>query len=272
MSDRTPTGDLDAALPGHSLRPFSRLHGYEIAEGDPDVRGWVVLGEDGKAAGEVSDLLVDVEAGRVRYLDIRIDPDLLGAEAPPAGAVVASSPEALPEPLGAPVGTITAHAAMAGVAPLFTETVVRATLTDTENDMTRDHHLDSERHVLIPIGHARLDPQHDQVKVEDLTAGQIAELPDYDRDTLDREAESRLRQWFDRTFSHTQAADFYMGPSFDEDRFYSSRRRSTPADTARAAGLAAGGESSGGAPARPITGELDRAGEAAEPHEVGARR
>ncbi len=253
MSDRTPTGDLDAALPGHSLQPFSRLHGYEIAEGDPDVRGWIVLGADGKAAGEVSDLLVDVEAGRVRYLDVRIDPDLLGAEAPPAGAVVASSPEA-------------------GVAPLFTETVVRSTLTDTENDMTRDHHLDSERHVLIPIGHARLDPQHDQVKVEDLTAGQLAELPDYDRDTLDREAESRLRRVFDRITGHAPGADFYASPSFNEDRFYGSRRRDTPADTARAAGLAAGGESSGGAPARPITGELDRAGEAAEPQEVGARR
>jgi len=273
MSDRTPTGDLDAAVPGHSLRPFSRLHGYQIVEGDPDVRGWVVLGADGKAAGEVADLLVDVEAGRVRYLDVRVDPDLLGAEAPSVGATVASSEVlVLPEPLGAPMGTITAHVAMAGLPPLFAETVVRSTLTDTENDMTRHHHLDSERHVLIPIGHARLDPQHDQVKVEDLTAGQIAELPDYDRDTLDPEAESRLRQMFDRITGHAPGADFYAGPSFNEDRFYGPRRQGTPAATARTAGLATGGESSGGAPARPVTGELDRAGEAAEPQEVGARR
>ena len=268
MSDRTPTGDLDAAIPGHSLRPFSRLHGYQIAEGDPDVRGWIVLGADGKAVGEVADLLVDVEAGRVRYLSVRIDSDLLEASAP---SETAQDDETL-RPLGAPAGMVTAHAAMAGLGPLITETVVRSSLSETENEMTRGHHLGSERHVLIPIGHARLDPQHDWVKVEDLTAAEIAELPDYDDEALDREGESRLRQWFDRTFSHTQAADFYTGPSFNEDRFYGPRRRGTQADTARAAGLAEGGMSSSRAPARPITGELDRAEEPVESHEVGARR
>jgi hypothetical protein len=261
MNDRTPTGDLDAAEPGHSLRPLGRLHGYQIAGGDPDVRGWAVLGADGKKAGEVHDLIVDVDAGRVRYLDVLVDPDLLAA---PAGAAV-------------PAATITAHAAMAGLAPLITETVVRSTLTETEDSMTRDHHLDSERHVLIPIGHARLEPQHDWVKIEDLTAGQIAELPDYDYGNLDRDAEARLRQYFDRTSGHAPGDDVYASPSFDQDRFYGTRRRTGPtrADTARTAGLAQGNESSGAAPdrpVRPVTGELDRAEETAEPREVGDRR
>lgn len=267
MNDRIPTGDLDAADPGHPFRPLSRLHDCQIVEGDPDVRGWAVLGADGKQVGAVSDLLVDTDAGQVRYLDVAIDTDRLDASAAPA-----------PEPpglLGAPAGTVTAHAAMAGLAPLITESVVRSTLSDEENALTRDqHHGFDSRHVLVPIGHARLDPEHDRVHLEDLTAGQIAELPDYDYGNLDRDAEARLRQYFDRISGHAPGGDVYASPSFDADRFYGTRRR-TQADTARVAGLAPGNESSGGAPARPVrpvTGELDRVEETAEPHEVGARR
>ncbi|MEA2602464.1 MAG: photosynthetic reaction center subunit [Acidobacteriota bacterium] len=270
MSDRTPTGDLDAADPGHSLRPLGRLHDYQIVDGDPDVRGWAVLGSDGVQVGEVSDLLVDTDAGQVRYLDVAIDTDRLDAS-----ATTATTGDETPRLLGAPTGTVTAHAAMAGLAPLITESVVRSTLSDEENALTRDqHHGFESRHVLVPIGHARLDPQHDQVHLEDLTAGQIAELPDYDYGNLDRDAEARLRQYFDRTSGHAPGSDVYASPSFDADRFYGARRRTGPArtDTARTAGLAQGNESSGGAPARPVTGELDRAGETAEPHEVGARR
>jgi hypothetical protein len=271
MDDRTPTGDLDAADPGHSLRPLGRLHGYQIVEDDPDVRGWAVLGSDGVTVGEVSDLLVDTDAGRVRYLDVAIDTDRL--DAPEASASVPGDETAgLP---GAPLGTVTAHSAMAGLAPLITESVVRSTLSDEENALTRDqHHGFDSRHVLVPIGHARLDPQHDRVHLEDLTAGQIAELPDYDYGNLDRDTEARLRQYFDRTSGHAPGDDFYASPSFDTDRFYSARRQTgrTQADTARTAGLAEGNESSGGAPARPVTGELDRAGEPVESREVGARR
>jgi hypothetical protein len=265
MNDRTPTGDLDAADPGHSLRPLGRLHGYQIVAGDPDVRGWAVLGSDGVKAGEVSDLLVDTDAGRVRYLDVAIDTDRLDAPSTQASALG----EEPPGLLGAPTGTVTAHSSMAGLAPLITENVVRSTLSDEENALTRDqHHGFDSRHVLVPIGHARLDPEHDRVHVEELTAGQIAELPDYDYGNLDRDAEARLHQWFHHAAGRPAPGDdFYSSPSFDADRFYSARRQ-----TARTAGLAEGGMDSSGAPARTVTGELDRAGEPADSREVGARR
>ncbi len=260
MNDRTPTGDLDAADPGHSLRPLGRLHDYQIVDGDPDVRGWAVLGSDGVQVGEVSDLLVDTDAGRARYLDVAIDTDRLDAPSIPTSA----PDDETAGLLGAPTGTVTAHSAMAGLAPLITESVVRSTLSDEENALTRDqHHGFDSRHVLVPIGHARLDPEHDRVHVEELTAGQIAELPDYDYGNLDRDAEARLHQWFHHVSGHTPGDDFYASPSFDQDRFYGARRQTgrtqaTQVDTARAVGLAEGGMDSSGAPARLVTGELDR--------------
>ncbi|MBW8874598.1 MAG: PRC-barrel domain-containing protein [Acidobacteria bacterium] len=258
MNDRAPTGDLDAAEPGHTLKPLSRLHAYEIVEGDPDVRGWAVVGADGRKVGEVSDLLVDTDAGRVRYLDVAVDTDLLDAPAGPGNEAVVTGPGLL----GTPAGLVTAHSAMAGVAPLFTEDVVRSTLSDAENALTRDHHLGVDsRHVLIPIGRARLDPAHDRVNLEEFTAGQIAELPAYDSGNLDREAEARVRQAFDRGGAgHAPGGEPYTSPLFDEDRFYGPRRQTsqTRAETARGAGLEAGGATPAGGQGRPITGELDR--------------
>jgi hypothetical protein len=258
MIHRTPTGDLDAAEPGHALKPLGRLRGYQVVEDDPDVRGWTVVGANGAQVGKVFDLLVDLEASRVRYLDVCIDTDLLAAPAAPGGGTA----EAGPGPLGAPVGMVTAHAAMAGLGPLFTENLVRSTLSDEENALTRDHHGGCDgRQVLIPIGRARLDPEHDRVNLEELTAGQIAELPAYDYGDLDREAEARVRQLFDRTAGHAPGGELFSGPLFDEDRFYGSRRQTgqTRAEIARVAGLEPGGAPRAGGQDRPITGELDRA-------------
>jgi hypothetical protein len=53
---------------------------YEVAPGDPDVRGWeVILGSD-EAIGEVDDLIIDPSAGKVRYLDVELDRKAVGLE------------------------------------------------------------------------------------------------------------------------------------------------------------------------------------------------
>lgn len=52
------------------LVPLGRTRDYEVREGMPDVRGWEVVGGDGAVLGRVSELMVDREAGRVRYLEI----------------------------------------------------------------------------------------------------------------------------------------------------------------------------------------------------------
>jgi uncharacterized protein (TIGR02271 family) len=56
------------------------LEDFEVAEGEPDVRGWEVLSADGQRIGEVDQLLVDTTAMKVRYLDVDLENDLIGTD------------------------------------------------------------------------------------------------------------------------------------------------------------------------------------------------
>jgi photosynthetic reaction center H subunit len=49
-----------------------------IAGGDPDVRGWDVVTSDHRKVGRVHELVVDMEAMRVRYVDVSVDARVLG--------------------------------------------------------------------------------------------------------------------------------------------------------------------------------------------------
>ena len=53
--------------------PLDQLDDFRVASGDPDVRGWEVVGSDGGKIGEVDELLVDTRAMKVRYLDVDLD-------------------------------------------------------------------------------------------------------------------------------------------------------------------------------------------------------
>lgn len=55
------------------LRRLRDLTDFEVADGHPDVRGWAVRGSDGQALGVVHELLVELEALKVRYLDVELD-------------------------------------------------------------------------------------------------------------------------------------------------------------------------------------------------------
>ncbi|MFD2718744.1 PRC-barrel domain-containing protein [Hymenobacter monticola] len=55
------------------LRRLRDLTDFEVADGNPDVRGWTVRGGDGQALGTVYELIVEPEAMKVRYLDIELD-------------------------------------------------------------------------------------------------------------------------------------------------------------------------------------------------------
>ena len=53
--------------------------GWEVAQGDSDVRGWDVVTSDERRVGEVDDLLADPAAMKVRYLTVELDKDVVGA-------------------------------------------------------------------------------------------------------------------------------------------------------------------------------------------------
>ncbi|MFL6195655.1 MAG: PRC-barrel domain-containing protein [Thermoanaerobaculia bacterium] len=189
--DRKPTGRLDEAMPGGSVVPLRRLHNFRISEGDPDVRGWEVMGADGRRIGEVDDLLVDSEALRVRYLDVILDPRLLAG---PGEGAESPGPIPGPEVGGAPGFVPNATAAMGGLAPMISEAIVRGTLSPTENALTREESSGSgDRHVLISLSQARMDPGHSRVLLEGLPSSRAAGLPIYDGEAVEEDAALPLR-------------------------------------------------------------------------------
>lgn len=58
------------------LRRLRDLTEFEVADNSADVRGWAVRGGDGKKFGEVTELIVEEEALKVRYLDVELDASL----------------------------------------------------------------------------------------------------------------------------------------------------------------------------------------------------
>jgi len=58
------------------LYRLSELTDYEVADRDPDVRGWNVMSSDRKLIGKVNEMIVDLDAMKVRYLDVNIDNEI----------------------------------------------------------------------------------------------------------------------------------------------------------------------------------------------------
>jgi photosynthetic reaction center H subunit len=86
--------------------------------------------------------------------------------------------------------------------------------------MTGDH-----RHVLVPIGTARLDEDHDRIYVDSLDSDDVAVLPPYDHTAFSREYETGVRQRWDRNYTPAPDRDFYAGDIYDQERFYGPRRK-----------------------------------------------
>lgn len=198
---------------GTAARPriaaLRNLRGYKVVEGDPDVRGWEVAGGDNLRIGTVNDLLVDTAAGKVRYLDIELDPGLyLQAE-----------------PVAVPAAEIEPNPG----ASTMTEYLVRESISDTENRMTAHLHLDDrhhpgERHVVFPIGQAQVDPEHDRVILASQRAEDAVNLPAYIPGEVSPDYEQSLRRWFDPSFTPSEGQDLYAHDLYDEDSFYRNRR------------------------------------------------
>src|SRR5262245_42960535 len=61
------------AQKGMSLASLKELGNWDIAEGEPDVRGWQVRTISGRVIGQVADLLIDTVQGEVVMLDIDVE-------------------------------------------------------------------------------------------------------------------------------------------------------------------------------------------------------
>lgn len=86
---------------------------------------------------------------------------------------------------------------------------------------------DSDRHVLIPIGYARLHERDNVVNVDAPAGVDVAGLPTYARGPVTREYETSVC----RPFGHDAVgAQFYQHDAFDVDRFYAPRREVAEGD------------------------------------------
>lgn len=148
---------------------------FSVASGDPDVRGWDLIASDGREIGEVHNLLVDTAAMKVRYLDVKVDRDLIG-----------------------------------------------------DDDTGRD------RHILVPIGYARLERDDDRVFLDAVASSDVRDIPAYQHELLTRDYETTVRQRWDRGYQGATAAgagaaagqdqSFYEHEHYDDRRFYEGRR------------------------------------------------
>ena len=96
-----------------------------------------------------------------------------------------------------------------------------------EVDLDDDRFGEQDRHVLVPIGQARLDDDNDNVLVDGIPADAFGTLPAYTRGTFSRDYETSLRQSFRGGTPVTTAAtdaDYYADRDFDESRFLGRRR------------------------------------------------
>ena len=60
------------------LRKLDELDDYQVADGDPDIRGWEVKCGD-QEIGKVDDLIVDMGSLQVRYMEVELDRDVISS-------------------------------------------------------------------------------------------------------------------------------------------------------------------------------------------------
>jgi len=152
------------------LTRLEALDEYKVADDDPDVRGWAFVGNDGSHLGVVDSLIVDQEAEKVRYLDVKLD-------------------------------------------KAFT-------------------HSDSDRHILVPIGLAKVHEDKDEVLLNEIDRSVLLDCPIYRGDGVTLDYEHALVEKLgtatkNNPFRGTIAknpSDFYSYNYYDMESFYCPRR------------------------------------------------
>lgn len=232
---RHPADDAHANPPAGNLAQLRHLRDFEVAEDSPDVRGWPVHTSDGNRVGEVHDLLVDTSALKARYLDVEIDLDLIlgSPESPhlgrqetiPGGGDTGVTPVENPTLSALGAAGLAGMASVAGMVTGLPPTAVAPMVTGTYGDGGRAH--GGRRHILIPIGRARLDREDDRVFVDGLKSEAVLELPEYGHGPVTRAFEAEVLQRFDRGYVYSPEQDFYSHSLYDQDAFYGTRRDRT---------------------------------------------
>jgi hypothetical protein len=178
---------LMAKAQDHPAANTLELGGFESAQGGPDVRGWDVIGRDGRRIGEVDDVLVETDNRETFYLAVRLDdqpPTPTTGEAVrrarPTGTLDGRPGDlehaAIPEldslaQRDELIGQATVPGVTAPETPARTvgEALVRDSLLDVENRLTAGEHPGWNRlgrRALVPLHQAHLEPGERRVRVD----------------------------------------------------------------------------------------------------------
>lgn len=84
--------------------------------------------------------------------------------------------------------------------------------------------LEGDKHVLIPIGSARLDDEHDDVRLATIGANELRTAPGYDHGELTPAIEDRTRTAFGGGVFSGRRESFYDHDLYDENSFWGNRR------------------------------------------------
>ena len=84
--------------------------------------------------------------------------------------------------------------------------------------------LDSDKHVLIPIGGARLDDEHDDVRLGTIGRTELMSAPSYDHGALTNDVEDRTRSAFGGGQFSGRRESFYDHDLYDDNNFWGNRR------------------------------------------------
>jgi hypothetical protein len=152
------------------LTRLEELKGFQVADGDHDIRGWEVRTPDDRKIGKVEELIVDPVERRVRYMEVKVDRKALG--------------------------------------------------------------WDDDRHILVPIGTARLNDDKHDVLIERLPAQGLAGAPAYKRGPITRDYETSLRNYYGAT-TVSDSGDYYKDDLYDDTKMRTRRN----VDTADAANM-----------------------------------
>jgi hypothetical protein len=112
---------------------------------------------------------------------------------------------------------------------------VRYLDVDLDDEIVAGEH---DRHVLVPIGYARLDRDHDRVIVDEITSGDLRAIPAYDHGPITRDFETSVRDSWRGDRPRLPDApppvsggmradapdDFYADDIYDESTFWAARR------------------------------------------------
>jgi sporulation protein YlmC with PRC-barrel domain len=76
-----PKRDAAAALAPGLLAHFSDLDDdYMVADPVPDFRDWQVVLPDGRRVGTADDLVIDTSTMKVKYVEVKVDPEVVLGE------------------------------------------------------------------------------------------------------------------------------------------------------------------------------------------------